>query len=165
MRLASSRLREQSIHDREHGPQRSRDISSRMLTGKTSSYSQAPKPQRCCSSPRAKIRKRRALLRELSLCPKERRTRHTRRGKLSCQQVCSCWFLWVVCGLNARLFLGTFKTPQLLELSGIGDRNLLKNFGIETLVDLPGVGENLLDQTYTLIDYVAKEHVKTLGKC
>jgi choline dehydrogenase-like flavoprotein len=51
-----------------------------------------------------------------------------------------------------------------LELSGIGDRNLLKNFGIETLIDLPGVGENLLDQTYTLIDYVAKDHVKTLGK-
>jgi hypothetical protein len=50
-----------------------------------------------------------------------------------------------------------------LELSGIGDRSLLKHFDIETLVDLPGVGENLLDQTYTLIDYVAKKHVKTLG--
>ncbi|KAI0299027.1 hypothetical protein B0F90DRAFT_1926343 [Multifurca ochricompacta] len=59
---------------------------------------------------------------------------------------------------------GTFKTPQLLELSGIGDRNLLKSFGIETLIDLPGVGENLLDQTYTLIDYVAKKHVKTLDE-
>lgn len=61
------------------------------------------------------------------------------------------------------LFLGTFKTPQLLELSGIGDRSLLKSFGIETLIDLPGVGENLLDQTYTLIDFIAKGHVKTLG--
>jgi choline dehydrogenase-like flavoprotein len=60
-------------------------------------------------------------------------------------------------------YSGTFKTPQLLELSGIGDRSLLKSFGIETLIDLPGVGENLLDQTYTLIDYVAKKHVKTLG--
>jgi choline dehydrogenase-like flavoprotein len=68
------------------------------------------------------------------------------------------------CSPDARLFSGTFKTPQLLELSGIGDRNLLKNFGIETLIDLPGVGENLLDQTYTLIDYVAKDHVKTLGE-
>ena len=165
MRLASSRLREQSIHDREHGPQRSRDILNRMLTGKTSSYSRAPKPQRCCSSPEAKIRKRHALLRESSLCLKERHTRYTQRRKSSCQQVCPCLLLWVVYGLNARLFLGTFKTPQLLELSGIGDRNLLKNFGIETLIDLPGVGENLLDQTYTLIDYVAKEHVKTLGKC
>jgi len=60
-------------------------------------------------------------------------------------------------------FSGTLKTPQLLELSGIGDRSLLKSFGIETVIDLPGVGENLLDQTYTLIDYVAKKHVKTLG--
>lgn len=58
---------------------------------------------------------------------------------------------------------GTFKTPQLLELSGIGDRSLLKSLDIEPLIDLPGVGENLLDQTYTLIDYVAKKHVKTLG--
>jgi hypothetical protein len=40
---------------------------------------------------------------------------------------------------------------------------LLKSFGIETLIDLPGVGENLLDQTYTLIDFIAKGHVKTLG--
>ncbi|KAI0255550.1 hypothetical protein BJV78DRAFT_1176685 [Lactifluus subvellereus] len=52
---------------------------------------------------------------------------------------------------------------QLLELSRIGGRNLLKIFGIETLIDLPGVGENLLDQTYTLIYNVAKKHVKTLG--
>jgi len=59
---------------------------------------------------------------------------------------------------------GTFKTPQILELSGIGDRNLLKQFGIETLIDLPGVGENLIDQTYTLIDFVAKKHVKTLDE-
>jgi choline dehydrogenase-like flavoprotein len=58
---------------------------------------------------------------------------------------------------------GTFKTPQLLELSGIGDRSLLKRLDIENLIDLPGVGENLLDQTYTLIDYVARKHVKTLG--
>lgn len=64
---------------------------------------------------------------------------------------------------DALLPSGTFKTPQLLELSGIGDRSLLKSFDIETLIDLPGVGENLLDQTYTLIDFVAKKHVKTLG--
>ncbi|KAH9996169.1 hypothetical protein BJV74DRAFT_828663 [Russula compacta] len=59
---------------------------------------------------------------------------------------------------------GTFKTPQLLELSGIGDRNLLQSLGIEALIDLPGVGENLLDQTYTLIDFIAKRHVKTLDE-
>ena len=64
---------------------------------------------------------------------------------------------------DALILSGTFKTPQLLELSGIGDRSLLKSFDIESQIDLPGVGENLLDQTYTLIDFVAKKHVKTLG--
>ncbi|KAI0063317.1 alcohol oxidase [Artomyces pyxidatus] len=60
------------------------------------------------------------------------------------------------------LAAGTMKTPQLLELSGVGDKTLLKKFGIETIIDLPGVGENLLDQTYTLIDYTLKPGVPSL---
>ncbi|THH16221.1 hypothetical protein EW146_g4381 [Bondarzewia mesenterica] len=59
---------------------------------------------------------------------------------------------------------GTFKTPQILELSGIGDRSLLEKYGIEVLVDLPGVGENLQDQTYTLSDFVVKNGVVTLDQ-
>ena len=35
------------------------------------------------------------------------------------------------------------KSPQILELSGIGNKELLDKHGIETLIDLPGVGENL----------------------
>ncbi|ETW79814.1 choline dehydrogenase 2 [Heterobasidion irregulare TC 32-1] len=58
----------------------------------------------------------------------------------------------------------TFKTPQILELSGIGNRTVLESIGVETLVDLPGVGENLQDQTYTLSDFVVKRDVLTLGK-
>ncbi|KAF8588245.1 GMC oxidoreductase [Ramaria rubella] len=38
---------------------------------------------------------------------------------------------------------GSFQTPQILELSGIGRKEVLSQFGIEQLVDLPGVGENL----------------------
>lgn len=38
---------------------------------------------------------------------------------------------------------GAFQTPQILELSGIGNQAILSEFGIQTLVDLPGVGENL----------------------
>ena len=165
MPRASSLLPGRSTPGREHDLRRSRGISSQMPTGKTSSCSLAPKQQRCCSSPRAKIRKRCESPRALSLCLTETSTRCTRRKKLLCQQVC-VWSptVWSLRALTARLFSGTFKTPQILELSGIGDRNLLKSFGIETLIDLPGVGENLLDQTYTLIDYVAKKHVKTLGK-
>lgn len=40
---------------------------------------------------------------------------------------------------------GAIKSPQLLELSGIGAADLLKGMGIEVMVDLPGVGENLQD--------------------
>lgn len=40
---------------------------------------------------------------------------------------------------------GTFNTPQLLKLSGIGPANELKKFKIPVVKDLPGVGENLGD--------------------
>ena len=39
--------------------------------------------------------------------------------------------------------VGTLQSPQILELSGIGQREVLKKAGVECLVDLPGVGENL----------------------
>ena len=44
----------------------------------------------------------------------------------------------VVCG-------GTINSPQLLELSGIGQPERLRNLGIEVKAALPGVGENLRD--------------------
>jgi choline dehydrogenase-like flavoprotein len=44
----------------------------------------------------------------------------------------------VVCG-------GTIASPQILELSGIGDRQILETAGVECLVDLPAVGQNLMD--------------------
>jgi choline dehydrogenase len=40
---------------------------------------------------------------------------------------------------------GAVNTPQLLELSGIGRRDLLEEHGIEVVHELPGVGENLRD--------------------
>ncbi len=41
---------------------------------------------------------------------------------------------------------GTFNTPQLLKLSGIGPKQELSSMGIETIVNLPGVGTNLQDR-------------------
>ncbi|TFK84290.1 GMC oxidoreductase [Polyporus arcularius HHB13444] len=38
---------------------------------------------------------------------------------------------------------GSLQTPQILELSGIGNKKLLSKYEIATLVDLPSVGENL----------------------
>ena len=43
------------------------------------------------------------------------------------------------------LAAGAVQSPQLLELSGIGQAELLKQHGIEVVHDLPGVGENYRD--------------------
>ncbi|HVJ36020.1 MAG TPA: GMC family oxidoreductase N-terminal domain-containing protein [Terriglobia bacterium] len=43
------------------------------------------------------------------------------------------------------LAAGAIGSPQLLELSGIGQAARLKELGIDPLRDLPGVGENLQD--------------------
>lgn len=40
---------------------------------------------------------------------------------------------------------GTFNSPQLLQLSGIGNSTQLESVGIDTLVNLPGVGLKLRD--------------------
>ena len=40
---------------------------------------------------------------------------------------------------------GSINSPQLLELSGIGQPDLLRNLGIEVRHELKGVGENLRD--------------------
>jgi choline dehydrogenase len=40
---------------------------------------------------------------------------------------------------------GTFNSPQLLQLSGVGPAGLLQSLGIPVLHELPGVGENLAD--------------------
>ncbi|SCY03177.1 GMC family oxidoreductase [Microvirga guangxiensis] len=43
------------------------------------------------------------------------------------------------------LSAGAVASPQILQLSGIGDGNLLQQHGIPVLQHLPGVGENLQD--------------------
>ncbi|KAK6074218.1 GMC oxidoreductase [Seiridium cupressi] len=43
---------------------------------------------------------------------------------------------------------GAVKSPQLLELSGIGSKDVLGKHGIECLVENPNVGENLQDHGF-----------------
>jgi choline dehydrogenase len=43
------------------------------------------------------------------------------------------------------LSAGAIASPQLLQLSGIGDSSFLQQHGIEVVQHLPGVGENLQD--------------------
>ncbi|KAJ7154770.1 alcohol oxidase [Mycena filopes] len=59
------------------------------------------------------------------------------------------------------LAAGAVQTPQLLELSGIGNKTILSGLGIETLVDLPGVGSNLQDHIYTTSQWVALPNITT----
>jgi len=43
------------------------------------------------------------------------------------------------------LAAGSLNSPQLLELSGVGDGSRLQRLGIPTVLDAPGVGANLQD--------------------
>ncbi|KAF2007336.1 GMC oxidoreductase [Amniculicola lignicola CBS 123094] len=60
----------------------------------------------------------------------------------------------IVCG-------GVVKSPQLLELSGIGSSALLQRVGVDILVDNPGVGENLNDHAATAISLAVKDEYPT----
>lgn len=50
---------------------------------------------------------------------------------------------------------GAIQSPVLLQLSGIGDSNVLTPLGIDVVVDLPGVGKNLQDQTMGMMSWNA----------
>ncbi len=55
------------------------------------------------------------------------------------------------------LSAGSFATPQLLMLSGIGSREELSQHGITVVKDLPGVGKNLQDHLFVPIGALAKQ--------
>jgi choline dehydrogenase len=48
-------------------------------------------------------------------------------------------------GREVLLSAGAIGSPQILELSGIGQSSVLKNAGVTVRHELPGVGENLQD--------------------
>jgi len=54
---------------------------------------------------------------------------------------------------------GAINSPQLLQLSGVGNAAELGALGISTVVDLPGVGENLQDHLEVYIQYACTEPV------
>ncbi|MDX2850417.1 choline dehydrogenase [Streptomyces sp. PA03-3a] len=52
----------------------------------------------------------------------------------------------VLCG-------GAINSPQLLQLSGVGDARELSGLGVDVVHDLPGVGENLQDHLEVYVQY------------
>ena len=62
-------------------------------------------------------------------------------------------------GREIILSAGSFVSPHLLQLSGIGDAQELKKHGIAVVQNLPGVGKNLQDHLDVTIEYRAKTTV------
>ena len=54
---------------------------------------------------------------------------------------------------------GAINTPQLLQLSGVGDETLLRNLGIDVVQHSPGVGENLQDHLEVYVQYASRQPV------
>ena len=54
---------------------------------------------------------------------------------------------------------GAINSPQLLQLSGVGNAADLQALGIDVVHDLPGVGENLQDHLEVYIQYACKQPV------
>lgn len=51
---------------------------------------------------------------------------------------------------------GALATPQLLQVSGIGDPELLKAINVDTIVELPAVGHNLHDHVMVTVVNTSK---------
>ncbi|TPX09098.1 uncharacterized protein E0L32_001639 [Thyridium curvatum] len=60
------------------------------------------------------------------------------------------------------LAAGAFHTPQILELSGVGDRALLEKHGIHVYVDNPNVGEHIRDHPMILLSFEASDKATSL---
>ncbi len=61
------------------------------------------------------------------------------------------------------LTAGALRSPQLLQVSGIGNRQLLEKVGVKVVADLPGVGENLHDHPQLKIQYNLNEPISMAG--
>ena len=62
-------------------------------------------------------------------------------------------------GREVILCGGAINSPQLLQLSGIGNPDRLRPLGIQVTTPLRGVGENLQDHLETYVQYVSKQPI------
>jgi choline dehydrogenase len=54
---------------------------------------------------------------------------------------------------------GAINSPQLLQLSGVGNARELESVGVKPIHDLPAVGENLQDHLEVYVQYASKQPV------
>jgi choline dehydrogenase len=54
---------------------------------------------------------------------------------------------------------GAINSPQLLQLSGVGNARELEALGVDVVHDLPGVGENLQDHLEVYVQYACTQPV------
>ena len=66
--------------------------------------------------------------------------------------------------IEVILCAGSIGSPQLLQLSGIGPKNVLKDAGVELQHELPGVGENLQDHLEVYFQYHCKKPITLNSK-
>jgi len=58
------------------------------------------------------------------------------------------------------MFFSAINDPKLLEVSGIGRSDVLREIGVEQKIDLPGVGENVQEHNFIKVSFeLADKHV------
>jgi choline dehydrogenase len=57
------------------------------------------------------------------------------------------------------LCAGAINSPQLMQLSGVGNAEWLRPLGIDVVANLPGVGANLQDHLEVYVQFAAKQPV------
>jgi choline dehydrogenase len=59
------------------------------------------------------------------------------------------------------LAAGAIHSPQILQLSGVGPKSLLKKANITVVHDLPSMGQNFHDHSYLQVQYNCKVSLAT----
>ncbi|KAJ7108233.1 GMC oxidoreductase [Mycena epipterygia] len=62
------------------------------------------------------------------------------------------------------LSAGSIQSPKILELSGIGRPEVLKNIGVDVKLELPGVGENVQEHMHNGVSYELAGEPETFDK-
>ena len=70
----------------------------------------------------------------------------------------------VHCNKEVVLSAGSIGSPHILQLSGIGDKQILADAGIETVHHLPGVGQNLQDHLEFYFQFKCLQPISLNGK-